>query len=144
MIKELNKYLANQAILVTKLHNLHWNVVGDQFKQVHLYTEDLYNTFFDGYDGVAEMIRQRGSFPAASMKEYLNIASIKEMPNSKAINDKDVLNIVYNDLLEMREQIIKVRKEADKENDFILVSYCDDQVKYYDKEIWFLSATLNK
>lgn len=144
MIKELNKYLSNQAILVTKLHNLHWNVVGEQFKPVHLYTENLYDAFFAGYDEVAEIIRQRGEFPAASMKEYLKLATIKEMPDSKEISDKEVLEIVYNDLLEMRKQVIEMRSLADKKNDFSLVSYCEDQIKYYDKEIWFLKATLKK
>lgn len=144
MIKELNNYLANQAVFVTKLHNLHWNVVGDQFKPVHLYTEGLYDAFFEGHDEVAEMIRQRGAFPAATMKEYLNIATIKEMPDSKAISDKEVLEIVYNDLVALRKQVIEMRAVADKADDFGVVSYCEDQIKYYDKEIWFLGATLKK
>ena len=39
MKKELvnlsNAYLANIGVAYIKLHNLHWNVVGSQFKAVH-------------------------------------------------------------------------------------------------------------
>ena len=34
-------YLANLAVWNAKLHNLHWNVVGRAFVQVHEYTEGL-------------------------------------------------------------------------------------------------------
>jgi DNA-binding ferritin-like protein len=31
----LNVYLSDLAVLNVKLHNLHWNVVGPQFVQLH-------------------------------------------------------------------------------------------------------------
>lgn len=43
-------YLANLAVLNAKLHNLHWNVVGRAFIQVHEYTEGLYDELFEQFD----------------------------------------------------------------------------------------------
>ena len=48
--ENLNRYLSNLAVLVTKTHNLHWNVVGARFKAIHEYTESLYDYYFEKYD----------------------------------------------------------------------------------------------
>ncbi len=40
LFEKLNKYLADTAVMYIKLHNLHWNVYGLQFKAVHEYLED--------------------------------------------------------------------------------------------------------
>ena len=29
--ENLNRYLSNLGVLITKTHNLHWNVVGERF-----------------------------------------------------------------------------------------------------------------
>lgn len=39
---QVNAYLANIGVSYIKLHNLHWNVVGSQFKAAHEYLETLY------------------------------------------------------------------------------------------------------
>jgi hypothetical protein len=39
MIKSLNVYVANLAVLNVKFHNLHWNVVGPQFIPLHQFSE---------------------------------------------------------------------------------------------------------
>ena len=39
LTKSVNAYIANIGVGYIKLHNLHWNVVGSQFKAVHEYLE---------------------------------------------------------------------------------------------------------
>jgi starvation-inducible DNA-binding protein len=53
-----------------KLHNLHWNVVGPQFKEVHIYLEDLYNECAEKLDEVAETLKQVNEYPLGSSKIY--------------------------------------------------------------------------
>ena len=48
--ENLNRYLSNLGILITKTHNLHWNVVGARFKAIHEYTESLYDYYFEKFD----------------------------------------------------------------------------------------------
>ena len=43
IVKNFNKLLSNYFVVFVKLHNLHWNVVGINFKQIHEYLETLYN-----------------------------------------------------------------------------------------------------
>ena len=75
----LNAYIANIGVGYIKLHNLHWNVVGSQFKAVHEYLESLYDAFADVLDETAELLKMAGAQPVASLKGYLEIATIKEL-----------------------------------------------------------------
>ena len=56
LVLKSNKYLANVGVNFIKLHNLHWNVVGLQFKAVHEYLESLYDSMSDILDELAELI----------------------------------------------------------------------------------------
>jgi len=53
----INAYIANIGVGYIKLHNLHWNVVGPQFKAVHEYLESLYDAFADVLDETADYVR---------------------------------------------------------------------------------------
>ena len=79
-------YLANLMTGNVLLHNLHWNVEGRAFKQVHEYLELLYDDAFSKYDEVAERMKMDGELPSATLKEYLdqtNISELEEKRNSK-------------------------------------------------------------
>jgi len=39
----LQEYLSNLAVLNVKLHNIHWNVVGENFLKIHDFTEEAYD-----------------------------------------------------------------------------------------------------
>ena len=67
---KLNQYLANLGVEYIKLHNLHWNVVGINFKAIHEYLESLYDGVSDSLDSVAELLKMHDEVPAASLKEY--------------------------------------------------------------------------
>ena len=138
--KSLNVYLSDIAVMTTKLHNLHWNVEGRNFYQTHIFTEGLYEKFFDWYDEVAEAIKMRGGFPFASLKEYVANATAKELESKKVTVD-EVNEIVMNDLVAIKEEAIKIREEADNDGDFIIVDMLEDHVAELEKNIWFLRAS---
>lgn len=140
-VKDVNKYLSNVAILVTKLHNLHWNVEGIQFFSIHEYTEKLYDDFFGKYDDVAELIKMAGQAPLAKVSDYLANATVKEL-DSKAFTPKEVLETVKADLELMKEDAIKLRAEAGEEDNFALSNLMEDHISGYTKQLWFLNATL--
>ena len=73
----LNKYLANLGVEYIKLHNLHWNVVGINFKAIHEYLEGLYDGVSASLDSVAELLKMHDEVPAASLKEYLALSSLE-------------------------------------------------------------------
>ena len=62
LVTQVNAYLANIGVSYIKLHNLHWNVVGSQFKAAHEYLETLYDALADVLDAIAELLKITASF----------------------------------------------------------------------------------
>ena len=65
IVKSLNDYLANLNLLYVKLHNLHWNVQGHSFFQLHAVFEGYYEGVAKSLDEVAERILTLGGRPYA-------------------------------------------------------------------------------
>jgi starvation-inducible DNA-binding protein len=132
-------FLLNLAVLNTKLHNLHWNVEGKQFMQVHLFTEDLYTDFFEKYDEVAELLKMKGESPLVKLSEYQEASTIEEL-DSKKFGVDEVLNEVLADLKEMKKLAEEIRNDADEAGDFEVVGEFEEHVAGYSKNIWFVRS----
>lgn len=139
--EKMNTYLANLAVLNTKLHNLHWNVEGKQFMQVHNFTEELYDDFFEKYDEVAEILKMKGEFPLVKLSEYQEASTVEEL-DSKKYSVDEVLNEVLADLKEMKELATEIRNDADETGDFEVVAAFEDHVAGYSQNIWFVRSIL--
>ena len=135
----LNQYLANVSVMYIKLHNLHWNVVGLQFKQVHEYLEELYDNMAEVLDEVAELLKIHSEMPLASMKDYLAVAEISEL-ESKEVANAEAIAIASQDMLKLKENAEKVRRLADEDGQYDVVSMLEDHLTNYNKYIWFLST----
>ena len=136
-IEKLNLYLSNLAVLNVKLHNLHWNVVGKNFVQLHEFTESQYDDVFEKFDDVAELIKINGHKPLASLSSYLKNSSIKEL-ESKDFSDNELIDIVEADLKEQLELVKNIREIADKEDDFTTVAMMEEHANSYKKTLWFI------
>ncbi len=134
-----NKYLANLSVWNVKLHNLHFNVIGPQFKAIHEYLESVYDVAFDYYDAVAEHLKMQGHFPVASVVEYSKITSIEELGQESIPQDK-AIDILIKDIQLMNDIAIELRSNADAEGDFLFVSQLEDHIGYYVKQIWFIKS----
>lgn len=135
----LNRYLANVAVEYVKLHNLHWNVVGPDFKQVHEYLETLYNGFSGALDEVAELLKMHGAQPLASMRDYLSAAAIQELDSAERPS-REVREVLRDDLLALKAQAEAIRTEADGEGLYDVVAALEGQLSGYHKTLWFLQA----
>ena len=105
---KVNVYLANIGVSYIKLHNLHWNVVGSQFKAVHEYLETLYDTFADMLDATAEILKMNGEMPLASMKGYLSASTISELESSE-MDVENVMKTVLKDMEALKNQAGAIR-----------------------------------
>lgn len=141
MSKKLDVYLANLAVNYIKLHNLHWNVLGKTFKQAHEYLEEMYDATTESLDEVAEYQKMVGEYPKASLKDYLEIATIKEL-ESKDISSDEAFKIALDDQKLMRKLATEIRNEADEKGEFTLVALMEDEVAAQTKIIWFIESTL--
>ena len=138
---KVNGYLANVAVSYVKLHNLHWNVVGPQFKAVHEYLESIYDAYAAVLDAVAELLKMQDEMPLSRMSDYLAAASIKEI-EAKEYSVEESIKIVLADMEEMKAQAADIRALADEDDNFPVVNMMEDNLAEYSKNIWFLKSML--
>lgn len=134
-------YLANLAVWNFKLHNIHWNVLGEQFVAVHQFTEAEYDKAFERFDEVAEHFKMYGAMPPSTLSQYMELATIKEEP-SRTFACKEGLELVLADMEHMREQATKLRNECDEAGWFSAVAIFEDHITDYNKQIWFMKSIL--
>ena len=141
LVLKSNKYLANINVNYVKLHNLHWNVLGLQFKPVHEYLEGLYDSMHEILDEVAELLKMNGEYPLASLKDFLAVAEIKEL-ESKDYNVKEALEIALADIKLLRENAKELRALAAEEDFYPLQVMMEDHLANYNKVVWFIESML--
>ena len=138
-LESVQTYLSNLAVLFVKLHNVHWNVVGNQFLRIHTFTEEFYDQIFEDYDEVAELLKTKGVMPLSTLKEYLARATIEEVAAAD-FSSKESLNLVKDDLVTMRALATEIRNDADEAGDFETVAMFEEHVAFYSKNLWFIEA----
>ena len=83
----VNKQVANFSVMYIKLHNFHWYVKGEQFFTLHEKFEELYTETATIIDDLAERLLALEGKPVATMKESLELSSIKEADGSETAKD---------------------------------------------------------
>ena len=142
-MNKLNVYLSNLAVWTAKLHNIHWNVTGGAFVQVHEFTEKLYDETFEQYDAVAEVQKMRKEMPLVKLSDFLAHATLKEV-DAKDFSIDEALSLVESDMKEMAALAKESRDEADEKGDFQVVGMFEEYLAAYAKNLWFLRAMLTK
>lgn len=138
-VAKMNEYIANLHVWNVKLHNLHWNVTGEQFMPVHKFTEEMYEDAFEKFDDVAEQLKIQNENPAATIAEYSQLVTIKEI-KSGDFSSSEVVRVVTEDMEKMQQLVIEIRTLADEEGDFSTVAMMEDHAGGYAKNLWFLRA----
>ncbi len=137
--KLLNTYLANLALWNVKLHNLHWNVKGPFFAAIHNYTEKLYDAAFEAYDEVAEVLKMRGEMPLSTMRDYLEVATLKET-EARVYGCLEVNAMVEADMQLMLDMAKDIRNQAAEADDFQVQALFEGFITTFTKELWFLRS----
>jgi starvation-inducible DNA-binding protein len=76
----LNSSLSNVYLLLIKTKKYHWDVVGPQFRTLHMLLDEQYEALSTATDSIAERVRILGGFPAGTAAEFIQLASIEERP----------------------------------------------------------------
>jgi len=110
--------------------------------QIHEFTEELYEDFFEKMDSIAEMLKMKNEEPLVKLTDYLDNATIKEL-SGKSFDCKGALKLVEDDLKKMKSLAVEIRNQADEEGDFEVVSEFEEHVSSYSQNLWFLKAMLS-
>jgi starvation-inducible DNA-binding protein len=139
---ELNLQIANWSILYTKLHRFHWYVKGPLFFTLHAKFEELYDESALVVDQVAERLLAIQGEPIATMKEYLEKATIQESNNeTKAA---DMVATLVKDYTQINESLKQLAETTEAENDTITNDLAVGLIEKIDTHLWMLNAYLGE
>ncbi|MCF3095815.1 Dps family protein [Aeromonas australiensis] len=137
---ELNKLLASYQILYMNVRGFHWNIRGNQFFELHLKFEEIYNDLLLKVDALAERILTLDGVPMHCFSDYLKVSAI---PEQKGLHDGracvESLLESFRELLVAQRRILGQAAEAGDEGTASILS---DYLQQQEKLVWMLRAYL--
>ncbi len=139
----LSAVLADAAVLYTKTRKFHWNVSGESFMELHKLFEGQYNKLEEAVDAIAERINKLGSKTPGTMKEFIEMASLKESPG-KYPSQKEMIKELLTD---HEAVIVQLRKNiddcADKYKDAGTADFLTGLMEEHETIAWTLRRYLD-
>lgn len=143
-IDKLKQFLSSQYAFMAKCHFFHWNVEGNDFKQLHDFFQELYEDIFNNsIDQTAEHIRMLGGYAPGSFERFLELSRIDgqiKIPKSKIM-----LEEVKNDLeilIELSKEIISFAPE--QENSDPSSGFISERINVMMKYRWMIASMLKE
>ncbi|ANB02633.1 Dps family protein [Ectothiorhodospira sp. BSL-9] len=134
----LKRLLADSYTLYLQTHNFHWNVVGPQFRELHLMFEEHYTELATAVDDIAERIRTLDVVAPGTYKQLASLSSIEEVEGVPAGREMvDILTDSHEKVVKCCREVLKVAQAADDESTAALVS---DRMRVHEKTAWMLRA----
>lgn len=140
--KGLSALLADSYTLYLMTHNFHWNVTGPDFNSLHLMFMTQYTEQWTALDLIAERIRALGHPAPGTYREFVKLASIKEVDGVPKATD------MVRHLVAAQEATARTAREL-----FPLVSAANDQptadlltqrLEVHEKTAWMLRSLLER
>jgi len=139
---KLNELLSNYSIFYQNTRGYHWNIRGENFFELHLKFEELYNDLILKIDEVAERILTLGHTPKHNYTDYITSSKIQE---SVEVSDgkKAIENILesFKITIVLQRELLTLSSDADDEGTNALMS---DYIREQEKLVWMYSAFLNR
>ena len=140
VVVELNTLLANYHIYYQKLRNFHWNILGENFFELHNKFEELYSDARTKIDEIAERILTLRYHPMSKFSDYLEISRIKE--SSPLQSDKEMVNELIEDHKLLLQQMSNVLAKAGNAKDEGTIDLIGGYIRELEKSSWMLDAWL--
>lgn len=138
LVVALNKQLANWNVLYTKLHNYHWYVTGPEFFTLHEKFEEYYNEAGNYIDEVAERILTIKGKPIATLKKYLETATIEESNGKES--STEMVDVLVNDFEQIVNDSKKIIEAAEDSQDQPTADLFIGIKTSLEQHIWMLNA----
>ncbi|MGZ4160208.1 MAG: Dps family protein [Neobacillus sp.] len=135
-----NQQIANWNVLYTKLHQFHWYVKGPQFFTLHAKFEELYNEAATTIDELAEQLLIIGGKPISTLKDYLQIATIKE--TTEVLTAEEMVQDIVKDYSQLIDELKAGMEAAEQSNDEVSSDMFLELIGKLSKHNWMLKAFL--
>ena len=142
IVRGLSALLADSYTLYLMTHNFHWNVKGPQFNSLHMMFMTQYTEQWNALDLIAERIRALGHPAPGTYKEFVKLASIKEVEGVPLATDM-VRHLVVAQEATARtaRKLLHVVAEA---NDQPTSDLLAQRLDLHEKTAWMLRSLLEE
>ena len=134
--------LADSYTLYLMTHNFHWNVTGPQFNSLHLMFMGQYTEQWNALDVIAERIRALGHPAPGTYKEFVKLASIKEVEGVPKADD------MIGHLVAAQEATARTARKlfplVDAANDQPTADLLTQRLEIHEKTAWMLRSLLEE
>jgi len=140
--KGLSALLADSYTLYLMTHNFHWNVTGPMFNTLHLMFMGQYTEQWNALDLIAERIRALGHPAPGTYKEFVALASIKEVEGVPRATD------MIRQLVAAQEATARTARKlfatVDEANDQPTMDLLTQRLEVHEKTAWMLRSLLEE
>lgn len=138
----LSRLLADSYTLYLMTHNFHWNVTGPMFNTLHNMFMAQYTEQWTALDIIAERIRALGHPAPGTYREFVKLASIKEVEGVPKATEMIRL------LVAAQEATARTARElfplVDKANDQPTADLLTQRLEVHEKTAWMLRSLLEE
>lgn len=142
VVRHLQRQLANAWLLYANYKRYHWQTYGPQFRDLHLFFDELARAVLATLDEFAERIRMIGQDPVATPAEVMPAASVKPAALGQTmremIEEADAHLVVV--IREMRDAV-RAAEEADDPGTMDVFTRF---VQIHEKHEWWLRDLLER
>ena len=138
----LSGLLADSYTLYLMTHNFHWNVTGPMFNTLHVMFMQQYTEQWNALDLIAERIRALGVPAPGTYKEFVKLASIKEVEGQPKARE------MIAHLVAAQEAVARTARKllpvVDKANDQPTADLLTQRLDVHEKTAWMLRSLLEE
>jgi starvation-inducible DNA-binding protein len=138
LYKLLSDTQSSLFVLFHKTWVFHWNVVGEDFTQLHQLFGSQYETMFEEIDRLSENMRYLNIKPLSSLSRMLEVAKIQEAASSTTA-DKMITELLENNI-KLCELLSEISEEAEAQKSYATANIVQDLMESHGKFVWQLRS----
>ncbi|MFC4158591.1 Dps family protein [Chitinimonas lacunae] len=138
----LSALLADSYTLYLMTHNFHWNVTGPQFNSLHQMFMAQYTEQWNALDMIAERIRALGYPAPGTYKEFVKLASIKEVEGVPKATE--MIRLLVNAQEATARTARSLFALVDEANDQPTADLLTQRLEVHEKTAWMLRSLLEE
>ena len=132
------RVLVNLIALELVGKQAHWNIVGPNFRDLHLNLDEVVGIAREGADEVAERMRAINSIPDARPGTIASETNVPEAPQGSVIT-AEAVNYIVSAINAVVTTLRDIHDAVDEE-DASSVGIVEDYTQRLEQQAWFLSA----
>ena len=140
LYKLLSDAQSSLFVLFHKTWAFHWNVVGEDFTQLHQLFGGQYETMFEEIDRLSEHMRYLNVKPLSSLSRMLEVTQIKESASSTGA--REMLQELLDNNIKFCELMAEISEEAEAQKQYATANLVQDLMEAHGKNVWMLRSHL--